>query len=349
MKNKKFLLIVSLILFILIIGFIIFGKYVKNLETVSFDNINFSYYKNSEIVLYKDKNIDKNDYYFEIKASKETKYNLVLFSDSDKNNIKNEKIMISLIKNDKYIIGSENEGVLLSTFEGFDSLSNIGLANILMNQKLETDITDKYILKVWTLEEETDYFYKLDIKINEIEETEPKQEEQTNSKEYIDIELDANGGVLNTTKISILKDGNYSNLPTPIKSGYTFIGWYTDINSGIIVTDGTNYQNLKINKLYARYQKDINISNPISEDKSYTISFKTDGGTAIPSISLHSGEQIDFSTIPIKVGYTFDGWDEQIPSVMPSKNLVINALWKANKYQVSLQINNSIYKQTSNI
>ena len=40
----------------------------------------------------------------------------------------------------------------------------------------------------------------------------------------------------------------------------------------------------------------------------YTVSFNTDGGTAIPSQSVRSGNKATKPADPTKSGYTFGGW-----------------------------------------
>ena len=67
----------------------------------------------------------------------------------------------------------------------------------------------------------------------------------------------------------------------------------------------------------------------------YTITFSTDGGTNIGSYSLYYGDAVTAPRQPEKRGYTFVGWDKEIPKTMPEENLVINAVWSANEYTIT--------------
>ena len=49
--------------------------------------------------------------------------------------------------------------------------------------------------------------------------------------------------------------GKYSNLPTPTKTGYTFLGWYTEPNGqGTKITEDTILSNVNAHTLYANWQ-----------------------------------------------------------------------------------------------
>ena len=59
----------------------------------------------------------------------------------------------------------------------------------------------------------------------------------------------------------------------------------------------------------------------------YTITFDTDGGNAIASITQDYGTAITKPADPVKAGYTFIGWDETIPDTMPAKDMTVKAQW----------------------
>ena len=101
----------------------------------------------------------------------------------------------------------------------------------------------------------------------------------------------------------------------PTKDGYTFKGWEPEIPDTIPSSDLTIKAKWSVNK--------------------YTISFDSDGGSAVPPITLDYGSTIIAPINPTKEGYTFDGWDKEIPSTMPSNNLDIKAKWKINKYTIT--------------
>ena len=62
----------------------------------------------------------------------------------------------------------------------------------------------------------------------------------------------------------------------------------------------------------------------------YTITFITNSETIIDPITLDFGAEIEAPADPTKEGYTFIGWDIEIPSTMPLGGLIITALWQEN-------------------
>ena len=105
----------------------------------------------------------------------------------------------------------------------------------------------------------------------------------------------------------------------PTKEGYTFEGWEPEIPDTIPSSD-------------------LNIKAKWSVNK-YTISFDSDGGSVVPPITLDYGSAVIAPISPTKVGFTFNGWDKEVPSTMPSNNLNIKALWKINKYTITFDTN----------
>lgn len=69
----------------------------------------------------------------------------------------------------------------------------------------------------------------------------------------------------------------------------------------------------------------------------YTITFDTDGGTAIAPITQDYGTPITAPANPNKVGHTFAGWETEIPETMPAENLTIKAKWNLNQYDITWQ------------
>ncbi len=61
----------------------------------------------------------------------------------------------------------------------------------------------------------------------------------------------------------------------------------------------------------------------------YTITFDTQGGSVIPSITQDYGTAITMPADPIKDGYSFLKWDT-IPAEIPAYNLLIKAIWVKN-------------------
>ena len=132
------------------------------------------------------------------------------------------------------------------------------------------------------------------------------------------ITFDTSGG---STVSSITQDyGSTVVKPLdPIKEGYTFTGWEPEIPDTIPSSNITIKAKWSVNK--------------------YTITFDSDGGSAVPPITLDYGSVVIAPINPTRVGYTFNGWDKEIPSTMPSSDSNIKALWKINKYTITFDTN----------
>ena len=94
----------------------------------------------------------------------------------------------------------------------------------------------------------------------------------------------------------------------PTREGYTFIGWdipFPDKMPAKIMTITAQW---KINQ--------------------YTITFDTAGGSKIAPITQDYGTSITAPANPTREGYTFMGWDKEIPATMPAENITITAQWE---------------------
>ena len=100
----------------------------------------------------------------------------------------------------------------------------------------------------------------------------------------------------------------------PEKEGYTFSGWQ---NVPATMPD-----------------KDITIEGTFAINR-YTIAFNTNNGSAVDTITANYGAAITLPAAPTREGYTFDGWDKQLPATMPAQNLTLRAKWILNKYTIT--------------
>jgi uncharacterized repeat protein (TIGR02543 family) len=109
-----------------------------------------------------------------------------------------------------------------------------------------------------------------------------------------------------TLKTETVDHGSDATTPTdPTRVGYTFTAWDVSFNN---VTS-----NLEVTALYK-----IN---------RYTITFDTDGGSLIDSITQDYLSVITIPNSPSKTGSIFNGWNQEIPNLMPNENLTIKATW----------------------
>ena len=131
------------------------------------------------------------------------------------------------------------------------------------------------------------------------------------------ITFNAGDGTLSEATRSV-KDGDaIGTLPTPTMTGYTFDGWFlestynTEVDATYIPTGNA--------ELYAKWTAN-----------QYTITFNTDGGNEITTITADYGTAITAPTNPTKEGYRFIGWNPELPATMPAENLTVTAKWRSN-------------------
>ena len=60
----------------------------------------------------------------------------------------------------------------------------------------------------------------------------------------------------------------------------------------------------------------------------YTITFETDGGSEVESITADFGTAITAPAAPTKEGYTFIGWSPELPETMPAEDITLTAVWE---------------------
>ena len=68
---------------------------------------------------------------------------------------------------------------------------------------------------------------------------------------------------------------------------------------------------------------------------SYTITFDPNWGSEVSAITKKFEESFTKPSDPTREGYSFDGWDKNIPSTMPAINQTITAKWKINQYTIT--------------
>ena len=74
--------------------------------------------------------------------------------------------------------------------------------------------------------------------------------------------------------------------------------------------------------------------------KEFTVTFKVDG-EVISSQTLKVGDAITVPAAPEKEGHTFRGWGD-VPATMPAQDLVFEAVYTVNSYNVIIKINEQV-------
>ncbi len=133
------------------------------------------------------------------------------------------------------------------------------------------------------------------------------------------ITFDSDGG--NSVESQRVEEDGYVLAPNVSmqKEGYTFISWNYDFNNPI-VKDTTILANWNIN--------------------SYTLTIIYGNGRDNLVITQEYNSQIESILAPTCDGYTFKGWSDSIPSIMPSRDLTITAIWDANEYILTIVYDN---------
>ena len=101
------------------------------------------------------------------------------------------------------------------------------------------------------------------------------------------------------------------------RAGYTQVGWSTVDGGEKVYGFEDIYTKNEALTLY-----------PVWNTNKYTITFDTNGGSEIAPITQDYGTEITAPDNPTRKGYTFRGWDKEIPKTMPAENITITARWK---------------------
>ncbi len=161
------------------------------------------------------------------------------------------------------------------------------------------------------------------------------------------VSFNGNGGS-NANNKTVTYDATYGELPSSIRSGYTFAGWYTAATGGSQVTASTKVQTANDHTLYAHWTAN-----------SYEVTLKANGGVGDDQVvsatynskmptKLENGDDI---VAPTKTGYSFTGYFKGDTKYYNSDltptntkwttagNGTLLAGWQANTYTVSFNGN----------
>ena len=145
------------------------------------------------------------------------------------------------------------------------------------------------------------------------------------------VTLNTNGGTINNGNVTGYTYGVGATLPAAddmTYTGHTFKGWYDNENltgSPVTAIGGAETGN---KEYWAKW-----------EINQYTITFDTNGGSEIAPITQDYGTEITAPDKPTRKGYTFKGWDKEIPETMPAENITVKAQWEINQYTITFDTN----------
>ena len=159
-------------------------------------------------------------------------------------------------------------------------------------------------------------------------------------RHHYTVTFDSTGGSEVIEKTMAVTYGvQLGDMPVPMRTGYFFRGWYDAPVEGKCYgnSDGkgtSRYDKTENCTLYAQWV--IN---------RYTITFDTVGGSEIAPITQDYDTAITAPADPTRGGYTFIGWDMEIPATMPAENITIKAKWKDIKKPTGeIKISNNSWK-----
>jgi uncharacterized repeat protein (TIGR02543 family) len=151
------------------------------------------------------------------------------------------------------------------------------------------------------------------------------------------LNFDSNGG--SAVDAQTVYEGDKAAAPAaPTKEGFVFSGWYSDseLTSAYDFETKTVTTNLT---LYAKWT--------IAPKNNYTVSFNSNGGTAVADLTVVEGAVAEAPSAPTLIGRTFEGWysDSNLTSRFSfsttpiTASLTLYAKWTINSYTVSFNSN----------
>lgn len=158
-----------------------------------------------------------------------------------------------------------------------------------------------YTFDYWYYTEKTDSTFKT-IKLTPdlvITENMTFKAHWTTNQTTFAITFDANGGTCDLQNMSVVFGEPCGELPTPVRNGYTFIGWYDGKNTHYTqYTDKTVYNTRDNLTLYALWGQDT-----------VTVNFDSDGGVCdTEAAEFYCSLAFGKLPVPIKAGYIFNYW-----------------------------------------
>ena len=104
----------------------------------------------------------------------------------------------------------------------------------------------------------------------------------------------------NSTSKKVNYNSKYGTLPSPVRDGYTFAGWYTELQGGSIVTAESTVTGTTDFTLYAHWTA-----------KELTVTFNAGAGSLDAN---NKSKKVNYNSkygtlpVPVRDGYTFSGW-----------------------------------------
>ena len=157
---------------------------------------------------------------------------------------------------------------------------------------------------------------------------EPNSTSSVNIYDLYKVELAANNAEMGTVEGAT--DEAMSNSEATVKAtaneGYEFVNW-TEGTTEVAITAEYKFTVTKDISLTANFKA-----------KQYTITFDSDGGSDVESITADYKSTLTKPADPTKTGYTFAGWDPEFPETMPLNGAALKAKWTPIEYAITYDL-----------
>jgi uncharacterized repeat protein (TIGR02543 family) len=215
-------------------------------------------------------------------------------------------------------IDNDQDLDILSLAYNYGALQ-VSVNNLLIDSAVFSEPTaptrDNYDFAGWFADEALTIPFDFTVAYTSDQTAYAKWDPSTAAIEYVDYD----GTVLQSNDYLIGADSSGDTAPTdPTRTGYTFTGW--DMTSPSIMPEG----NVTIQAQYTINQ--------------YTVTFFDHDGEIIQTESLDFGSDLSSYTLPsdpLREGYTFDEWDQELPDTLGAENIQINATYTINQYALT--------------
>ena len=148
------------------------------------------------------------------------------------------------------------------------------------------------------------------------------------------VQFDSNGGTLGVQDTYQRSEHLFTLPPEPVRTGYTFVGWWTKPTGGLRVTAETVFIEDVYTRLYAHWMKE------------YRVILDPNGGTVTNDYVTYLDQTV-YGVLPtaVRTGYVFKGWRYAERTILPSTHIIartthtLTAQWEACQYSIRFDPN----------
>ena len=126
------------------------------------------------------------------------------------------------------------------------------------------------------------------------------------------VTFNPNGGSVSQESKTVVYGSVYGELPTPIREGYIFMGWFSAVDGGKLISESSVVEDCNAHNLFAHWT-----------GNTYTVTFDANCGSVSPtSKTVAYGSTYGSMPTPRRTGYTFDGWYTDKDLLVTDKTVV---------------------------